>query len=182
MRITLPSRIGIMAMLWLLVLSISMPAQQKESEAPTVVIIIRHAEKESQGADPGLSAAGVARTEALIDALAGADVSALYATEYARTRQTLQPLANRLGRMVIGYPIGELTPDQYAAALAVEILATFKGKTVVVAGHSNTVPHIVRALGVRPVAAIGENEFDRMYIVVIPSSGQPRVIATRYGE
>jgi phosphohistidine phosphatase SixA len=153
----------------------------QQSEPPTVVIVVRHAEK-GEGNDPALTQAGVARTQALVDAVAGADVSAVYATQYKRTRQTVEPLAARVGTGVTEIPITAENADSYASMLAHDILSKHRGKTVVVAGHSNTVPAIVEALGSRPIPAIDESQYDLLYIVIIPSAGPPRVIATRYGR
>jgi broad specificity phosphatase PhoE len=171
--------VAAIATLWLLALAL--PALCQQSGPPTVVIVIRHAEKGPQGSDPALSAAGVARTQALIEALAGADVSAVYATQYRRTRETVQPLAERLGIGVTELEITSTNTTKYPTLIAADILARHKGKSVVVAGHSNTVPAIVEALGLRPVPAMTETQFDRMYIVVIPAEGEPRVLSTRYG-
>src|SRR5690606_4009018 len=62
---------------------------------PTTVLLLRHADREP-GMDQ-LSTAGVARARRLADALSGAEVPAIYQTQYMRTQQTAAPLAALLG-------------------------------------------------------------------------------------
>ena len=68
----------------------------------------------------------------------------------------------------------------YDADLAREIRALPPGSTVLVVGHSNTVPGLVRALGAPPAAPMPESEFDRYTVVVVPPGGEPRVLVARY--
>ena len=68
-------------------------------------------------------------------------------------------------------------------ALAKELRAKHKGRTVLVVGHSNTVPQIVEALGgARPPAFDEATEFDRLTIVIIPKKGKTQVVQARYGN
>ncbi len=111
--------------------------------ADTVVVLVRHAEKVSEEADAELSAAGRARAERLAALLAPRQAEALFASHRRRTRQTLEPLAKRSGLPIQVRKAGE------EAALAAEILARWKGRTVIVCGHSNTLGPLAAALGVR---------------------------------
>jgi hypothetical protein len=52
---------------------------------------------------------------------------------------------------------------------------------VVIVGHSNTVPDLVRAFGARPVTPLAESDFDRIFIIVRPPSGPARLFQARYG-
>src|SRR5215203_3829760 len=68
-----------------------LPAQQA---APTIVVLVRHAEKAtSPGNDAGLTEAGRARADALADALHDARVDAVITSQYERTRMTAEPIA-----------------------------------------------------------------------------------------
>src|SRR6476620_10621880 len=124
--------------------------QQQNTSAPdrsgtTTVVLVRHAEKAAEpAADPPLTAAGEARARALVDAVAGMPVRAILSTDFARTRATAAPLAARL----------RLVPE-----------------TVVVVGHSNTVPDIVAALGAPKPTAICDSEYDNLFVVRVPASG-----------
>ena len=151
-----------------------------ENHAITIVVV-RHAEKSTDHpTDPSLSALGRERAQALSEALKDAGVSAIYATQYKRTRQTAEPLAQRLGILVMEREVSS-TPT-YAADLARTVLAESAGKTVLIVGHSNTVPQIVQALSGSAVPAIEDREYDHLFVVVIPKSGTPKLVNARFGR
>jgi broad specificity phosphatase PhoE len=143
------------------------------AEAQSLVYVVRHAERADAGststtmtsapADPSLSAAGAARAQKLAALLADAGIRAIYATEFKRTQQTVEPLAAKLGQKVIAMPAAD------TAALVASMKATYAHDVVLVAGHSNTVPAIIKALG-GPDVTIGENEYDSLFVVV-PATG-----------
>ena len=55
------------------------------------------------------------------------------------------------------------------------------GHTVLVVGHSNTVPAIVAALGAKRPAAICDPEYDNLFIVTIAADGKAAVVHAKYG-
>jgi len=64
-----------------------------------------------------------------------------------------------------------------------EILAGFKGKIVLVVGHSDTLPELIANVGAsKRVPPIAEDEYDNLYIVSIPWFGKTKTIRVRYGE
>src|SRR5207237_6364815 len=66
--------------------------------APTVVILVRHAEKAAQpAADPALTEIGERRAASLVQIAREAGVAAVVTTQFARTRLTGQPAARALG-------------------------------------------------------------------------------------
>ncbi len=69
---------------------------QSTDLAGTTVIVVRHAEKVDNSADPDLSEAGKARAVLLSRLLGATEVSALFSSQYKRTQQTLLPLATKL--------------------------------------------------------------------------------------
>jgi phosphohistidine phosphatase SixA len=148
------------------------------SAAPAVVLLVRHAEKEAAPADdPGLTAVGKQRAAELARVIqawsaGGAPVRALFATELKRTQQTLQPVAAATGVAV------SVVSAKDTAALVKEIMAV-EGGLVVVAGHSNTVPDIVRALGGPAGIVIADSEFDGLFALTQPGAGA-RVVLLRY--
>jgi broad specificity phosphatase PhoE len=124
----------------------------------TTAIVIRHAEKAPDGNDAPLSQEGQRRALDLAHVVEGANVTAAYCcTTCRRTLETVQPL---------NVPITRIS-DNEPAALADDILSNHAGQTVVVAGHSNTVPLILQGLGSRSVVAISENEYDNLYVVIV---------------
>jgi broad specificity phosphatase PhoE len=162
------------------------PAQPPVPAAPaatTTVIVVRHAEKATDDPrDPSLSAAGEARAQALAAALADAGVAAVYSTELKRTWLTADPLAKKAGLTVEKRPMaGGGDVPAYARELAREVLARHAGKTVLIVGHSNTVPEIVKALSGDPVAAIEDSEYDNLFLVTAAAPGEGSVVRARYG-
>jgi broad specificity phosphatase PhoE len=136
----------------------SVPALATQGAA---FVVVRHAEKAVDGShDPALSDQGRARAQALAQRLAAAPLVAAYATEFQRTQQTAQPAA----------AMQHLAVTTYAAAMpAADLAAILRVRhasgTVLVVGHSNTVPDIVAALCDCPVTPLGEGDFDAVYTV-----------------
>jgi broad specificity phosphatase PhoE len=153
-----------------------------ESQATTTIIFVRHAEKSTLPADdPALNPAGQRRvaelTRQMVDADVVAGIDAIYSTPYRRTQETVQPLADALD-----LPINNYDAADTQTVLDV-ILREHKGKIVLVAGHSNTVPELIYNLGAsKKVPPIAENEYDNIYIISIPWFGKTKTIRMRYGE
>ena len=148
-------------------------------DGTTTVIVVRHAEKAAEpAADPPLTAAGVARAEALSEAVRGLPVTAVVSTNFVRTRSTAAPLAARLG---LTPEIVDARAPDHARQVAAGVLARHRGETVVVVGHSNTVPDIVAALGAPKPASICDSEYDNLYVVRVPVSGPATVERRNYG-
>jgi hypothetical protein len=63
------------------------------------IILVRHAEKkiEPENKDPDLSPAGLARAQELVRIFSNTGITAIYATQFKRTQQTVKPLADKLG-------------------------------------------------------------------------------------
>lgn len=142
----------------------------------SLFVVVRHAEKvlEPKTDDPELTPAGTTRAEALSRMFAGAGVRAIYATEWRRTQLTVAPLAREAGlevRTVSAKEPGEL---------ARRLLAEHRGQLVIVAGHSNTVPDVLRELGVADVPAIGDDDYDNLFLVVAEEGRPPRLVRLRF--
>ncbi|MGH9930616.1 MAG: histidine phosphatase family protein, partial [Pyrinomonadaceae bacterium] len=70
------------------------------SPPPMTVILVRHAEKQivpPENKDPDLSPAGLARAQGLARMFGDTGITAIYATQYKRTQQTVKPLEEKLG-------------------------------------------------------------------------------------
>ncbi len=143
----------------------------------TTVILIRHAEKviDPNNADPDLSPAGQARAQELVRMFGDAGINAIYATQYKRTQQTVKPLADKLG-----LPVNQVN-SKNTADLVARIRAQNSGGTVFIAGHNNSVPEIIAALGGPTFPTIPETEFDNLYIVTIYRTGKAKVVKMKYG-
>ena len=176
---------SIVGVLGIAVLSVVLPtdaaeslAQQDKKEAgfqssaPTVVILVRHAEKQS-GEDPELTTAGRQRAEKLATMLRDADLTAVHSTDFRRTRSTARPTAEAKQLDLNSYDPRDLP------AFA-EQLREQGGRHLVV-GHSNTTPALVKALGGEAEDTITEDEFDRLYIVTLGTDGRVSTVLLRYG-
>src|SRR5260370_15475606 len=144
----------------------------------TTVVLIRHAEKviDPNNADPDLSPAGQARAQELVRMFGDAGISAIYATQYKRTQQTVKPLADRLG-----LPVGQVN-SKSTAELVTQIRSQHGGQVVFIAGHSSTVPEIIAALGGATFPTIPESEYDNLYVVTMYRTGKAKVVKMKYGS
>lgn len=150
-----------------------------QSTQETTVVLVRHAEKAASPADdPPLNPAGEARARDLWAALRDAGVSTVVTTQFARTRATAQPTASALG--IVPTVVGATSPT-HVQDVVTEI-RRHPGKTVLVVGHSNTVPAIVEALGAKRPSAICDSRYDDMFIVTIAGDGKASAVHARYGE
>jgi broad specificity phosphatase PhoE len=142
----------------------------------TTFIVVRHAEKGTDDArDPSLSQAGQARAQRLVALLSDEPINAAYATAYRRTYQTAQPVAADHFLRITTYD-AQMSAPQFAEQLR----TLHKTGTVLVVGHSNTVPDIVGALSGRPVEAMGDDEFDRLYRIRIGADGKATLSQNRF--
>jgi broad specificity phosphatase PhoE len=159
------------------------PAAGRQAPAPaaTVVVLVRHAEKApATDADPALSAVGTARAEVLSALPELAGMRAVYVTQFQRTSRTAAPVAARRALAPIVRPIsGDV--GAYAAALAAEIRARPAGDTILVVGHSNSVPPIVAALGGPRLPNIDDASYDRLFVVTLDGRGGATLRESTYG-
>ncbi|WP_276134525.1 SixA phosphatase family protein [Polluticoccus soli] len=148
------------------------------SDTTTTLIVLRHAEKETTGADPNLNSDGLLRAEELKRLLDNLSISAIYSTPFNRTRQTVQPLATAKGLSITEYPTTKSYTD-----LESEILSAYRGKIVVVVGHSNTVPDMVKELSNNSFNVIIEDsQYDNLFVVSMPEKLKPTVTPLKYGK
>ena len=143
----------------------------------TTVILIRHAERQNPGStkpDPRLNAAGKARAKKLIHVIGPSGVKAIYHSHFARSRETARPLATHLELS----PIVMDEPPQIKS----DILSHHGGQTVLVVGHSDTIPDLINRLGAGSVPAIDDNEFDNLFIVKVFGQQSASVTRLKYGN
>ena len=148
------------------------------SRPVTTVILIRHAEKviDPNNPDVDLSPVGQARAQELARMFADAGINRIYATQYKRTQQTVKPLADKLG-----LPITQVGSKNTAELLS-QIKTQHRGEVIFIAGHNNTVPEIIAALGGPTYPTIPETEFDNLYFVTIYRTGKAKVVKMKYGK
>lgn len=148
---------------------------------PSTVIVVRHAERATTPAnDPVLSAAGLVRAEALKAALADARVSAIITTHLQRTQLTAKPLADSLGLAYTVVRAG--SPLQaHLDSVAAAVRRQPKGSTVLVVGHSNTVPGIIAALGGPRMPDLCDNQYSSLFVLDLSGADSPRLIRATFG-
>ena len=134
--------------------------------ARATVFVVRHAEKEG-GADPPLTPEGGERAQALAYLLASSQIDRVYSTPTRRTRQTAQPTADVFGLRALEY---SSIDDLLATPGAFE-----NSSHVLVVAHSDSVPvsvpDVLRGLGVGEDVHIGNDDYDRLFIVSLTDGG-----------
>lgn len=144
-------------------LAFALLAPAAHAAAPTIIYVVRHGEKAGSDGDPGLSPQGLARAGNIATILKRAAIGQVYTTRTARTRQTAAPTGALLGLQVKEYDASQ--PEK----MVQEVKAA--GGNALVVGHSNTVPKLVSLFGGAPGADIGDDEYDRLYQLIIGSDG-----------
>ncbi len=176
-------------------------AAQADPALPTTVFLVRHAEK-ATGEAPPLTKAGLARAANLGKVFTDASVDAVFTTDLCRTAQTADPVAriHALPLQVLpltGTDLATCVPaltqpiqplpktDDVTADLVARVRGMPAGSTVFVAGHSNTVPGLVEALGAPSLCPavlaldeegrcwLGHDDYDDLFVVTIPGEGAP---------
>jgi broad specificity phosphatase PhoE len=141
--------------------------------AQPVVVIVRHAEKAADGGnDPDLSSAGRARAEALARILKDSGITAIFTSEFKRTQETAAPTATST----------HVTPTVVAAkdtAALVARLDQLTGNALVV-GHGNTIPNIVKALGINGSINIPDADYSELLIVTL--GDKPQLFRLHYAD
>lgn len=149
-------------------------AFERGAIAATTIVVVRHAEKADASRDPQLSPSGTARAAALDRALGDLKISAVYATEYQRTQATVAPLCAARGLEL------QQVSARETQALAAKLRNEHAGSCVVVCGHSNTVPALLKALGAASVPTISDDDYDHLFILRVGPEGS-EVLSLRYG-
>ncbi|HSK44735.1 MAG TPA: phosphoglycerate mutase family protein, partial [Candidatus Binatia bacterium] len=131
------------------------------------IFLVRHAEKASTAADSPLSAEGEKRAQCLAVTLKDAGIKQIYVTDAIRTQQTAAPLAKALNVKPT------ILPAKDSNGLIKNLIYTGGGNILVV-GHSDTIPFVVARIQGASAPPIGENEYDRMYVLTVAeAAGMP---------
>jgi broad specificity phosphatase PhoE len=118
--------------------------------------VMRHLQK-GEGQDPPLSEEGRRNAGRLVARFAEDPPAAIYVSATRRARETAGPLAAQLG----------LTPQEYDPRDTPALIARAKAETgtVLIVGHSNTVPEIVAQLGGARPADLAETDYGDIFRV-----------------
>ncbi len=131
------------------ILAYSQENSHKTSQEITTYYLIRHAEKDrsTKNENPILSEKGNKRAENWTRVFSKIKLDAVFSTDYIRTKETVNDIAKTHNLELQIYDPNSLNIENFKQENM--------GKTVLIAGHSNTNPQFVNKL-------IGENKFEDM--------------------
>ena len=153
-----------------LILSIPLFLATYANAAP-VVFIVRHAEKASSGGkDPDLSVEGQKRADALANMLKDSQITSVFVTEFKRTQETAAPTARAAHVNPTVIPANDM-------ASLVQKLRALKGNALVV-GHGNTIPDLLKAIGIATPVTIPEDDYTEVF-AVLPGDA-PQLLRLHY--
>ena len=101
-----------------------------------------------------------------------AEISAIFTTEFKRTQETAAPTAKEL------HVSPTVIPANQIPAL-VEKLRGLKGNGLVV-GHGNTIPDLLKALGIETPVKISETDYSDLFVVTMVD--KPQLLRLHYPD
>lgn len=154
------------------------PDVPAQAEAGTTkIFIVRHGEKE-KGNDPLLTAAGNQRAGDLMRTLKNEGIQKIYVSKYRRTQNTADSMRLQLGIDTVHY---------IADTICYELMNSIMqhrdfGKTILIVAHSNTIPQIIRRLGLTdyPYGDLPDHEFDNLFLITYKDE-KARLTKKKYG-
>jgi 2,3-bisphosphoglycerate-dependent phosphoglycerate mutase len=168
----------VFALFLLVCMNMPAPAQDDPGDigTATTLILVRHAEKAADGTlNPPLTDLGTARAAELAYLLGHVELDAVYSTPFKRTEDTVLPTARAKGLEVQPYRADQ---EDFLDS----VLKKYRGGTVLICGHSNTVPILANELlGREEYEQLDDAVYDNLFIVTVPASGQARVLLIRFG-
>ncbi len=152
-------------------------ASAQKEPAVTKIFIVRHAEKET-GKDPVLTATGNARAGDLMRVLRNEGIQKIYLSQFKRTQNTADSMRMQLNINTVQYMADTLCDDLISTIME---HGDF-GKTILIIAHSNTIPYIIRKLGVKgyPYGDIPDNEFDNLFVITYKKE-KAKLKSEKYG-
>lgn len=141
------------------------------------IYLVRHAEKAS-GKDPLLTDEGNKRAGNLLRFLKDSGIRRIYVTEYKRTQNTGDSLRIQSGINTVHYSSDTTYTDLLSKLKANHDL----DKPILIIGHSNTIPLMIRKLGIPsyPTQNIPDNEFDNLFLLTF-RKGTATLKKMKYG-
>ena len=147
-----------------------------EKDQITTLFLVRHAEKDGTvWEDPPLTPAGAVRADELAYMLKHVKLDAIFSTPFLRTKNTVLPVAKQKGLEVMLYKPND--KDFLKKALQ-----EFPGGTVLIVGHSNTIPRLANELaGQSDFSDLDDATYDNLFIASVPAEGKAVVLRMRFG-
>lgn len=153
-------------------------------EEITTLILVRHAEKANESQDPALTEKGHKRAVDLAYVLKDVHIDAIYSTPLRRTQQTATPTAKAKDlKMITNNP---KIPEGYLEFID-NIIKTHMGETVLVVGHSNTIPIMLKIIlgeniNLNNLKYLNDKAYDNIFIASILVRGNARITNLKFGK
>lgn len=145
------------------------------SAAQEAIFLVRHAERQDNSIDSPLSAEGRARAARLAQMLRDARITAIYVSEFQRTAETAQPLADLLKLPLVR------TAAADSAGLLGKLRASDPHARVLIVSHADRLPTLLRDLGYGQEITMATGQYDDLFVVTPGERpGAPVVIRLRY--
>ena len=126
---------------------------------PTLVYLVRHAEKVDESRDPELSEKGMERVALLERFFERIQPDQVISTQFIRTRNTVKPIADARKLPLTIIKAGK--EEQ-----VVETVKNADGGVFLVSGHSNTVPKMIKLLG-GPEITIPHDGYSNVFLIIL---------------
>jgi hypothetical protein len=152
----------------------------------TTIILVRHAERD-EGLDPPLNAEGLVRRQALLEVLRHNGVTAIYAADLLRNRETIDPLVDELGLTPVLITAPELADTKaLASRLVAEWVTLHAGGVVLWVGNTGPITETQSGNLQEIYARLGgtgapPTRYQDIYTVVVPDEGDAHFIQAEYG-
>lgn len=146
------------------------------TQETTTFILVRHAEKASDGtSDPALTEVGMARAEYILSLFQQANITAIYSTDYKRTKLTVAPIAEAKSKEVTSYDPGELEDFSHI------LLKDNSGGMVIISGHSNTTPALANLLlAEEKFKQFEDDDYGNLLIITTSGNSRAKLLHLRY--
>ncbi|MHC4974991.1 MAG: hypothetical protein ACYTF7_00110 [Planctomycetota bacterium] len=155
--------------------------------ADTTFILVRHAEKitGTNDVNPSLSRAGEQRAQDLARLLSDVDIDMVYPTTMrtddgtvaiTRTWKTADPISIPRKIPTNGYEASSVD------SVITHAFENHRDGTVLIVGHSNTIPQLIELLGVRAPVTMTEEDYDDIFFVRIDGNGTATMMHLHYGK
>ncbi len=142
---------------------------------PTTIIMVRHAEKATGSTDPPLATEGRKRAKELVFMLEDVPLDAIYSTSFKRTLETAQAVSDDKGLDTVVYD-ADVPLDLFS-----EILETYPGGSVLIIGHSNSIPAMANLLAdSKDFSLCGT--YDHMLVASVFKIGKAKVTTLKYRQ
>jgi DNA-binding winged helix-turn-helix (wHTH) protein/broad specificity phosphatase PhoE len=138
--------------------------QSESSSKTTQIFILRHTEKADDSENPDLSAKGIERAKYWKKVLQHTEIDHVYTTDFKRNIETALLISDN----------NSVKPElYYPMSFDVQkFLKLIKGETVLIIGHSNTIPDMVnRLINENKYPPMSHKNYNILYLITINENG-----------